>query len=200
MNNINKSLTNLRKHLPNEAFSFVEKWMKPYSCDIKISKARNSKLGDYRYTLGRKKLITINENLEPQLFFFVLTHEIAHLITLSYNEKILPHGKEWKTCYRNLLLESICAYSKDFQPLVIKFSENPKASYSAAYDIVKYFNKNSEGLFIDDLPLGSKFEYKGGEFELLSLRKKNYICVSASSGKKYIFSNCVRVKKIYNDS
>jgi len=186
----------LRKYISNEAFSFVEKWIAPYDCDIKISKNRNSKLGDYRYRLGQKKLITINETLDFQLFFFVLTHEIAHLVTLSINEKIFPHGKEWKACYRNLLLESICAYSEDFQPLVIKFSKNPKASYSAAPEIVKYFSKDSDKDFVGDLSLGSRFEYRGQKFELLSLRKKNYICVSADSGRKYIFRDCVQVKKI----
>jgi len=153
-------------------------------------------LGDYRYGLGKKKQITVNENLDPQLFFFVLTHEIAHLITLSLDDRILPHGKEWKNCYRNLLLESISIYSDDFRPLVLKFSKNPKASYSSAYEIVRYFSRCSDEDFVEDLPLGSKFEYRGEEFELLSLRKKNYICVSSNSGKKYIFKNFAKVKKI----
>jgi len=189
-------LQTLHKYLSDEAFLFIKKWMTPYICDIKISKNRSSKLGDYRYRHGQKKLITINENLDFQLFFFVLTHEIAHLITLSVSEKISPHGKEWKTCYRKLLLESICAYSEDFRPLVLEFSKNPKASYSSAPEIVRYFSRDLDKDFISDLPLGSIFEYKGQEFKLLLPRKKNYICVSTDSGNKYIFRSCVQVKKL----
>jgi predicted SprT family Zn-dependent metalloprotease len=41
--------------------------------------------------------ITINGTLEPQLFFFVLTHELAHLIAFEkYGRRISPHGQEWK--------------------------------------------------------------------------------------------------------
>jgi Zn-dependent peptidase ImmA (M78 family) len=57
-----------------------------YSCHIRITK-RSSKLGDYRYRSGETQQISINGDLEPQLFFFVLTHEIAHLITFSADRK-----------------------------------------------------------------------------------------------------------------
>ncbi|XJR84307.1 SprT-like domain-containing protein [Elizabethkingia anophelis] len=109
------SLQVLQKYLPEGAIFFIEKWLKPYSCHIRITKKRNSKLGDYRYRSGETQQISINGDLEPQLFFFVLTHEIAHLITFSADRKILPHGKEWKICYRNLLLESLNIYEEDFR-------------------------------------------------------------------------------------
>jgi hypothetical protein len=100
-------------------------------------------------TLWRTQQISINGDLEPQLFFFVLTHEIAHLITFSADRKILPHGKEWKTCYRNLLLESLDIYEEDFRPMVIAFSKTPKANYMATPEIVRYFSKNTIEDFIE---------------------------------------------------
>ncbi len=193
------SLQVLQKYLPEGSIFFIEKWLKPYSCHIRITKKRNSKLGDYRYRSGETQQISINGDLEPQLFFFVLTHEIAHLITFSADRKILPHGKEWKTCYRNLLLESLNIYEKDFRPMVMAFSKTPKANYMATPEIVRYFSKNTTEDFIEDLDPGHIFEYQNQTFEILEVRKKRYICKNLHSGRKYLFRTCVQVKKLTHD-
>lgn len=190
------SLEILQKYLPENAVFFIEKWLKPYSCHIRITKTRHSKLGDYRYRTGETQQISINGDLEPQLFFFVLTHEIAHLITFSADKKILPHGKEWKSCYKDLLLESLEVYEKNFQPMVHIFSKNPKANYMAAPEIVRYFTKNTNEDFIEDLDPGHIFEYQNQHFQILEVRKKRYICKNLNSGRKYLFRTCVQVKKI----
>ncbi len=89
----------LRKYLPNElALQWIVQWTEPYSMQLKISKSRKGKLGDYRKinsTYTHK--ITINHNLVPELFFLTLTHEIAHMRVYDKftMRKISPHGKEW---------------------------------------------------------------------------------------------------------
>ena len=118
------SLQVLQKYLPEGAIFYIEKWLKPYSCHIRITKKRNSKLGDYRYCSGETQQISINGSGTTALFF-VLTHEIAHLITFSADRKILPHGKEWKTCYRNLYWKADI-YEEDFRPMVMAFLKPQK--------------------------------------------------------------------------
>ena len=94
----------LNLFLPKGADDFIHQWLAGHLCHIKTTKDRKSKLGDYRLLPNKSHIITINGNLEPFLFFFVLTHEIAHL--LAFNEKINipPHGKEWKKMFQKLLL------------------------------------------------------------------------------------------------
>ena len=175
--------------IPSGRIRFLyRKWLKPYSCHIRITKKRHSKLGDYRYRSGETQQISINGDLEPQLFFFVLTHEIAHLITFSADRKILPHGKEWKTCYRNLLLESLNIYKEDFRPMVMAFSKTPKANYMATPEIVRYFSKNTTEDFIEDLDPGHIFEYQNQTFEILEVRK-NAIFAKPAFGKKIFIPN-----------
>ncbi len=183
------SLQVLQKYLPEGAIFYIEKWLKPYSCHIRITKKRNSKLGDYRYRSGETQQISINGDLEPQLFFFVLTHEIAHLITFSADRKILPHGKEWKICYRNLLLESLNTYEEDFRPMVMAFSKTPKANYMATPEIVRYFSKNTTEDFIEDLNLGHIFEYQNQTFEILEVRKKTLYLQKPAFGEKIFIPN-----------
>jgi len=182
--------------LPEHSIQFIKNWTEGYDLSIKISFSRKSKLGDYRSLPNQKHQISINGDLEKELFFFVLTHEIAHLISLSENPKIRSHGKEWKDCFSALLRESISVYPEDLQPLILLFSKNPKANYMASPEIVRYFNPNKKGNFVEDLCIGNVFEFKNERYQIIAKQKKRYLCENLSSGRKYLFRACAEVKKI----
>lgn len=194
------ALNQINLFLPPGALPYLEKWVKPYGIHFKITRDRKSKLGDYRPIRGGRHQITINGTLSPELFFFVLTHELAHLIAGDkYGRGILPHGNEWKKVFGFLLLESIEIYSKDLQKLLIPFSKNPKANFMASPELVKYFEylPSKEGeIYVEDLREQSRFLYRGREFELKGKLKKNYLCQEVFSGKEYRFSPLARVEKI----
>ena len=117
------SINVLEQFLPENTLPFLQKWFGDYPCHLKITKNRNSKLGDYRKLPDKSHQITINGTLEPQLFFFVLTHELAHLIAFeNFGRKISPHGMEWKQTFREMLQESINVYQEDLKPIILKFS------------------------------------------------------------------------------
>ena len=100
------SVSTLEKYLPEGTLPFLKQWFADYTIHIKITKNRNSKLGDYRKLRDLSHEITINSTLAPQLFFFVLTHELAHLIAFEkFGRRISAHGSEWKITFRNMLLE-----------------------------------------------------------------------------------------------
>ena len=102
------SINVLEQYLPERTLPFLKKWFADYVIHIRITKNRDSKLGDYRKLPDKSHQISINSTLEKQLFFFVLTHELAHLIAFEkFNYKISAHGKEWKDTFRNMLRESL---------------------------------------------------------------------------------------------
>lgn len=193
---------NLEQHIPHQAIFYIEKWLKDYTVVIKITKDRNTKLGDYRNSINNTHQITINNSLHPDLFFFVLTHEIAHLIAFSMyrNKKIAPHGKEWKAIFSNLLQESLLIYPSESWNIISEFSKNPKASFTASSSLVKYFNKKTfiseteDGIYIEDLSPGDLFIYKEEKYQLEEKKKKRYLCRNISSGRKYLFQPMVLVK------
>ena len=188
----------LNAFLPKGADYFIHQWLAGHLCHIKTTKDRKSKLGDYRLLPNKSHIITINGNLEPFLFFFVFTHEIAHL--LAFNEKINipPHGKEWKKMFQKLLLESLKIYPPDLRDLIVIFAKNPKANFMSSPELVKYFNKeNSDNqIYIENLILGDQFIYQSYSYQVEETKKKRYLCRNMHNGKRYWFKSCARVEKL----
>ena len=194
------SITNLEKYLPENTLPFLKTWFGEHYIHIKITKARNSKLGDYRKMPDKSHQITINSTLQPQLFFFVLTNELAHLLAFeNFGNRISPHGSEWKNTFRTMLLESISIYSEDLKPIILKFSKAPKANFMSSPDLVKYFhieNYEDETSYIEDLETEDRFIYRKQTYIIEGKRKKNYICLNLDNGKRYIFKPLARVEKL----
>lgn len=189
---------NLHHFLPKETIFYINNWLLEHSCHIKITKNRRSKLGDYRLLPDKTHLITINGDLDKELFFFVLTHEIAHLLAFYEKRNILPHGQEWKNKFRVLLLESISAYSENLRPLILNFAKNPKANFMSSPDLVKYFdrNKTEQYLYVEDFEVGERFIYQTQVYLIEEKKKKRYLCKNMHSGKKYLFKSCAKVEKL----
>ena len=197
------SINVLEQYLPERTLPFLKKWFADYVIHIRITKNRDSKLGDYRKLPDKSHQITINSTLEKQLFFFVLTHELAHLIAFEkFNYKISAHGKEWKDTFRNMLRESLDVYSMDLKPIIIKFSENPKANFMASPDLVRYFHvkeSNHKLNFIESMSIDDIFLYKNEKYRILEKKKKLYLCINLNNSKKYLFRPLAKVEKIILD-
>lgn len=194
------SILLLEKYLPQNTLPHLKEWFGDHAIHIKVTKGRHSKLGDYRKMPDQSHQITINSTLQQELFFFVLTHELAHLLAFDrYGYRISPHGAEWKNTFRIMLLESIGIYNNDLKPIILKFARSPKANFMASPELVKYFhieNYEDETSYIEDLQVGNHFVYKKEKYLIEEKRKKNYLCVNIDTTKKYIFKPLARVEKL----
>lgn len=192
-------IKSLEKYLPPNTLTYLRVWFSDYYIHIKVTRNRNSKLGDYRKLPDNSHEITVNSTLTPQLFFFVLTHELAHLIAFEkYGRRISPHGNEWKETFRKMLIESLDIYDEDLKPIIVKFSKAPKANFMASPDLVRYFHteKQDDSLrFIEELQKGEFFIYRNEKYLLEGLVKKNYLCKNLATGRKYSFKPLARVEK-----
>lgn len=192
------SIKTLESYLPPNSLTYLKDWFADFSIHIKITKNRNSKLGDYRKLPDNSHIITINSTLEPQLFFFVLTHELAHLIAFENYKRIAAHGKEWKLVFGKMLLESLDAYQQDLQPILINFAKNPKANFMSSHDLVRYFHHkdlSDADFFLESLEIGTIFTYKKENYTIEEARKKLYLCSQHNNGKKYLFKPLTKVQK-----
>lgn len=194
------SIKTLEQYLPDNTFPFLKKWFADYYIHIKITKNRNSKLGDYRRLPDKSHQITVNSTLDKQLFFFVLTHELAHLLAFErFNFRISAHGREWKETFRDMLLESIDIYTDDLKPIISTFSKNPKANFMASPELVRYFHiedPEDNFIFVEDLLINDEFQYKDDVYRLLEKKKKLYLCVNLNNEKKYLFRPLAKVEKL----
>lgn len=189
----------LQPYLPLNAVIFIEKWIKSYPLTLKITKSRQTKLGDFR-KLKHRNQITINGDLNPEAFFFVLTHEIAHMIV--YNQfqfgEVAPHGKEWKQIFGSLLNESNLIYQKELQPYILRHAKFPKASVGADSYIAKYLindAKNNEE-YLEDLQIGSKFILNKKIYIKGEKIKLRYVCCELKTQKNYLINATALVEKI----
>ncbi|MFN3020307.1 SprT-like domain-containing protein [Chryseobacterium sp. TY3] len=194
------SIETLKSYLPENALSFLKIWFADYPIHIKITRNRNSKLGDYRKMPDNSHQITINSTLEPDLFFFVLTHELAHLIAFEkFGRRISAHGNEWKTTFAQMILDSLEIYPQDLQLILKKFSKSPKANFMSSSDLVRYFHfdqlKDDE-VFVESLQIGDRFMYGEDAYKVEQKRKKLYLCINSTTAKKYLFKPLAKVQKV----
>ena len=194
------SIETLKSYLPENALSFLKIWFADYPIHIKITRNRNSKLGDYRKMPDNSHQITINSTLEPDLFFFVLTHELAHLIAFEkFGRRISAHGNEWKTTFAQMILDSLEIYPQDLQLILKKFSKSPKANFMSSSDLVRYFHfdqlKDDE-VFMESLQIGDRFMYREDAYKVEEKRKKLYLCINSTNAKKYLFKPLAKVQKV----
>lgn len=194
------SVTLLEKYLPPQSLPYLKDWFGSHRIHIKITRGRSTKLGDYRKMQDGSHQITLNSTLQPHLFFFVLTHELAHLIAFDrFAGRITAHGTEWKKIFGEMLQDSISVYAEDLQPIIFRFSQSPRASFMASPELVRYFHiedYEDESSYVDDLGLQDRFIYRKKTYIIEQKLKKNYICVELETGKKYIFKPLARVQKI----
>lgn len=190
------SLQTLQVFLPERAMPFIQKWFGNHRIHLHISKVRQSKLGHYRKLPDKSHEISINGDLEPHLFFFVLTHELAHLLAFHQHARILAHGSEWKSTFREMLLESLSVYPEDLQILLRQFSKSPKANFMSSADLVKYFDRRKDHeIYVEELEVGNFFRYQNHTFKIEERNKKRYLCKNIITGRKYYFKSCARVEK-----
>lgn len=190
----------LENYLPENALPYVEEWLKVLPCNIIVAKERITKLGDFKSRGDKAISISVNFIENKDFFFFILTHEIAHLHVFNqYKNRVLPHGVEWKLAYQKLLLASYEVYEKSFQPLVLEFAKNPKASFSSSPSIVRYFREEDlEGdlCFLEDLRINQFFLFQNKSFEVIERKNKRFVCKNLKNKNVYIFSPLAKVKLI----
>ena len=195
------NLEHLISYLPINADLFVRNWLENHFVTLKITQRRETKLGDYRKLLASNRhQITVNGDLNPYAFFFVFTHEVAHLKTFVQfdSRTINPHGKEWKTIFGTLLIESIHVDPDELTPYILHHAKHPKASLGADINVSKFIiaDKNPTQTYLEDLEDGTVFSIGKRVFQKESKRKLRYLCLELKSKKKYLISATATVNKL----
>ncbi|MDD3772902.1 MAG: transcription elongation protein SprT [Weeksellaceae bacterium] len=194
------NLSALEKYLPKDALPFINSWIDKNPIQIKILPSRKTKLGDYRFLkdLNRHQ-ITIDAYLKPEAFFFVLTHEIAHLLVYNkFKNKVSPHGDEWKLQFGVLLMESIMIYPKELQAFIYKHALNPKASVTADKNLhqLLFLEEKHWDYLVENLNEGQHFILGNKIFEKGRKRKTRYLCKDIRTQKMYLVRGQAVVEKI----
>ncbi len=196
-------LESLEKFLPADALTYVEHWLEDVHVIIKIKNARRTKLGDYRFDhLSKQHQITIDHSLKPEAFFFVLTHEIAHLkVQKLFGSKAKSHGIEWKTTFGNMLEESVKIYSEETQLSIFSHARNPRASVGADKYLFRqlFVGENQREKLVENMEDNQKFRIGKRVFQRGSKRKIRYICKELNTGRLFLVNGQAIVDEIISE-
>lgn len=188
----------LSNHLPPEAVDWVYAYIAQHQIHFHIKRRRSSKLGDYRWPQPRHPYheISINGDLPPAMFLWVLLHEAAHLETrLAYGEA-KPHGHEWQATYARLLKEHVDLFPEEVRRKVVRYASRVPLTRALGREIEvllvhKEGDRSRSALRLDDLPPGSYFhlvERSTMLLKSLERRRSRWLCVDADTGRRYSVS------------
>lgn len=194
----------LSKYIPAPAVPLLTEWVIGFNVHLKVTKARNSKLGDYRHPFGNDgHRITINHNLNSYAFLITLVHEIAHLTTWNkYQNRVAPHGSEWKNEYKTLMREvvKLKVFPDDVYSSLVAYMQNPAASSCSDENLLRTlrnYDLNRTHLHLEELEENTLFALDNG----MIMRKgpksrKRYKCYEVNVKRYYMVSPLAEVTKI----
>ena len=181
--------------VPEEARIQVKQLIETSKLRIKITKKRQTKHGDFRKMHNGTSLITLNITPNPYRFLITLLHELAHFkVSQATHYRIRPHGKEWKSAYKNLVLEFLnpSIFPEPLCSLFAAHMINPKASTDRDFALVmalKKYDPPSKTTPLFELADGQQFQLENGrEFVKIKKRRIRFECEERVSGRVYLFS------------
>jgi len=194
-------------YLPDNALQKVMPWFENYTIKLTITKARQSKLGDYLHPHPARPYhsITISSNQNPYSFLITLLHELAHLKAyIQYQNKIQPHGIEWQNIFKGILKEYLGCniFPTAIEQAIQKSLSNLKASSCADKTLYKalaeFDPQNDDNLqWLETLPIGSLFLFKDGHtYKIINKRRTRFLCEQTQTKKNYLFPGIAKVKII----
>ena len=196
------TLDALREFLPENTFEPVAAYLHQYKIHLKLKKDRSTVLGDYRPAHAHQpNTISVNASLNPYHFLLTLLHELAHLLTHEqYGRRVLPHGKEWKRAYAQLISGFISArvFPADIEGALKKtLAAAPASSCSdpVLYRVLKQYDIHPErGEMVEEIGIGNIFRTNKGErFRVLAKRRTRYECIHLGNGHVYLFPGIYEV-------
>lgn len=190
----------LKKYIPKESFPQIKKWIEELGVIVKISKVRKTKLGDFRLLEDEKCQISINDNLNKYAFLITITHELAHaFVWKKYKQSILPHGKEWKQTFRQMMLCFITPniFPHEILKALSNHLLNPKASSLSDIklaQIIRKYDKDKK-ITLSEITDGAIFKAQNGkQFLKLEKIRTRYKCKEIGTEKIYLFSPLAEIK------
>ena len=206
--NINESITYQKHVIPyigESAAIFVEKETRGLIFHLKVTRARDSKYGDYRPSVnGKPQRITINGNLDKYSFIITFLHELAHLKAFNnYGRNIKPHGAEWENTFSQYILKAIEneIFPKEIAETInwyylINFDFSNNSRSQILNSINKYLNIPLPTR-LSSFPINSCVLLKNGmKIKIIERKRSRYLCKELTNNKMYLVHKQAEVEKI----
>lgn len=196
-------MNRLQDYLPTGTYEPVLDYLRQFKVHLTVARERKSILGDYRHrTVADNHRISVNGNLNKYAFLITLLHELAHLLTFEeFGNKVMAHGREWKTIYGRLLAQFLQhkIFPPDIEKEILDSLHNPAASSCAEDGLLRVLRRydpaDSKFLLVEELMQNSIFRIEDGRiFQKGKKLRKRFQCKEVKTGKVYLFSPVYEVE------
>ena len=189
-----------RRFVPEAAVNYCVQLYQKLGFEFKVKKARQTKLGDYRFNpKTNRHTITVNNDLNQYAFLVTYLHEVGHLIAFEkYGRSILPHGKEWKQSFKEITKPMLRTdvFPPDVLSALSNYFKNPKASSSSdplLYQILKAFDEPKGATLLKEVQIGETFVFNNKEYIKLEKKRTRAVCEEVVTHKKYMIAEIAEV-------
>lgn len=175
-------------------------WLRRNPVQVRISRPRQSKLGDYRSaTHTQPHRISVNADLNEFAFLVTLVHEFAHYSTyVSLRRWTQPHGPAWKSEYARLMrpFMSSAVFPLDvLQALEQHLMDAPASSCTDQGLMRVLMNYDREPRqVLEELPDRSVFRFNERVFVKGPQLRKRYKCHCLNDRRNYIIDPLAEVQ------
>lgn len=192
------------QHFPPAALEYCFELWDQHKFNFKITKDRQTKLGDFRYYRSKNLYaVTVNQGLNPYSFLITYIHEVAHVCTYrQFKNSCKPHGKEWQENFRKLATPIL---NREVFPEKVllefkKYLVNPAASTSGCMPLtiaLRTYNKEEEQLLIlAAVKSGDRFVFKNRTFEKVGTKRTRALCKDLGNGRNYLIPEVAQVEAV----
>ena len=193
-------------YVPKNSLPVLQKWFNQRPFELRISKKRTSKFGDFRASTKHfPNRISVNSNLNQYAFLITLTHEFAHLLVwLQHKHKVKAHGTEWKTEFSTLMnvLLSKKIFPQHLAIVLQKHMENPPASSARDINLInelKKYDAPNNAVQLVEIDEGASFSLHNKRvFIKGKKRRTRYLCKEVSTKKEYLIHGVAEVELVDN--
>lgn len=200
----------LAEYLPGATVDQVYDAIVKNGIQLRITRARNTKLGDYRPAAnGKPPRISINHNLNPYEFLITFIHELAHHDTFAqYGRRHYPHGAEWKENFQKRMVAYINrkVFPADVEAALYQHLYVSNVANGSETELKRALRnhdpKPDDGSqLLETLPHGQNFMIPSGRvFQKMEQRRKRYICRCMTDNRNYLFSPLAMVIPLNSNS
>jgi len=199
--NLDKYHQILEGYVPKNAIHGIVTLLEKHPINIKITRERYTKQGDFRILKNGQAQISINHNLNPYQFLLTFIHEMAHWLTYLKYKRVKPHGNEWKQEFKYLMLPFLnkTIFPNELLPYLAKYLINPKAATGSDVQLsiaLKKYDAPSTGISLFELEIGNHFVLRDKVFVLGDKRRTRYECLEKRTKRKYLIHQNAEVFKV----
>lgn len=192
-------IESLRDRLPDAAWPPVEQWLRQHPLEVRVVRARRSKLGDYRSAhSGRPARVTINHGMNPFASLVTLVHEFAHHATFLSARGADPHGPEWRSEYKRLMQPFLSLSVLPPDVLTAMHLHLLKAPASSCADprLMRVLHRHDPepALHLERLPEGALFHFQNGIYVKGPRLRKRFRCECLSNRRVYLMDPLIGVR------